>query len=609
MRSSQKLLKNPYVEKEGDYDARLTKVNERRLDVKIKEQPHREEDHQVEEIEAPDIYLDGIHYHIMNYPVNIGLTPTSPFYVDLATYRALRVHPLTNLAFKGRHQTDTTFKSQIHAFIYIEELRVHLEELEIDRLIDLYNVLPGQPELFVNYLLARHTCDMLSVLKLSDYEIPNKFFSQCEKLPRSVMSVPVIINGKTHMDFYDFIKFNQNRKADYIKMAREQKRKEVERDCQTRLERQEKLFEKKITSLEETTIHSAAFKRHLLSIDINHAGLFVEKSLQYKPSVLENEAALKRLKSLLSDYKEQTRDRYERIKESEVVKIKGMINTDVDGYQYVDPETEEPIHSIKVDYALLQELDDFLAVAPLKKQLRQAERLATENNAVIRMVNKDYNGKSVDEILKMHNYPMEKIPESLLVGISPFSKKVVLMTDPVILDGEYTICLRELKKFWNQKKVTGRWFGMFGGTEQDNYGLNPFTGKPVKTLAYDHNLKRAINQFIANLEYHKKCITQDEIENPNFIRKRFEDDKEKEDDYNPVFLGRRRGVLGLRLYQPLGLAAITVQANRDERDMDARTEYVDDGNNNNNQPDEQVIGDTSAYGYSISSDSPLKHLQ
>ena len=145
------------------------------------------------------------------------------------------------------------------------------------------------------------------------------------------------------------------------------------------------------------------------------------------------------------------------------------------------PYTCEPIRDISVHYKLLAELDDFLEKSPLTKQLLSIKYFIKRYDEIFKRHQPQDANKSFAQILKGMQFPVEKIPESLMVGILPYDDKTIVPTHPIILDGTCTVDYSVLMQFWEYKK--------------SNWGINPFTGKAVKTMEYDEKLKAILTSL------------------------------------------------------------------------------------------------------------------
>jgi hypothetical protein len=171
--------------------------------------------------------------------------------------------------------------------------------------------------------------------------------------------------------------------------------------------------------------------------------------------------------------------------------------------EFTHPYTCQPIRDISVHYKLLAELDEFLEKSPLTKQLLTIKYFIKRYDETFKRHQPQHANKSFAQILKDMQFPVEKIPESLMVGILNDTKTIVT-THPIILDGTCTVDYAVLMQFWEYKK--------------SNWGINPFTGKTVKTMEYDEKLKSDINQFMLNLDYYQQTIRQEKIVEGSYMR-------------------------------------------------------------------------------------------
>lgn len=104
--------------------------------------------------------------------------------------------------------------------------------------------------------------------------------------------------------------------------------------------------------------------------------------------------------------------------------------------------------------------------------------------------------------------PKQELQEelrSLEVGLIPGQAGVAELTShPVKLDGTDVIDYERLVAFWNspQSSFLGLW-----KSKVNHAGLNPFTGKPIETIAYDYALKAKTDRFMARCRYFPEAKT------------------------------------------------------------------------------------------------------
>jgi hypothetical protein len=186
---------------------------------------------------------------------------------------------------------------------------------------------------------------------------------------------------------------------------------------------------------------------------------------------------------------------------------------DDETHQYLNPITGKPISCIEVDYQLLQEIDSFLC--PVENQMRGVEAMAVhQQKAMNKYLDPHSRDKSYAQILADEAYPADKIPESLALGRIPGKDQLELMTHPVLLDGEDLIDLLRLQEFW--KPVPGMLFGRPGC-----HGINPFTMQPIKTIAYDEELKDSTDKFFLNRNMYKEIISEKNVRDASYLRTKF----------------------------------------------------------------------------------------
>lgn len=451
MRSTQQLLATRYEQGTGNNQQRLKTLERKRE----------------KSITAPEKYLDMHTGEMMDMPCNIKLVESADdYYIEYHSIHRLPFHPLSrqeNWRSEEKHQPDMPLAERIRTMLTIEEIKDYLLELETKRQAAILECLQGKPDQEVNALLAFEVSDIIKAYQFTQ-KIPDKFYSMTPA--RKLMTVPVMLDNTHLIDFHEFLALQPHH------VLTDSEREAIAKRYQDYIDRRRYDIEaekKQFMHLMINNISSATLSRtNILEAQINFEKTYQEKLVQLENFTLER-------------YIEVFEEREQP--------------------EYINPITGLPLQSIYIDYKLLSEINDFLD--PAKQQI-----LTLQQN--LKKYKYHDNEKSYLAILQEKNYPANKIPESLMVGLIPGSDEMEIMTHPVILDGQYSIDYARLKKYWE----SGR--GFFWS--ENRHGLNPFTGKPLTSIIYDTQLRAATARFIAKLDEYSRTITPTQIRDCEFLR-------------------------------------------------------------------------------------------
>lgn len=472
MRSTRQFLDHPYQASKKSNCERVKAVDA------LREKAH------LPALLIPEEYLDHLFHTVMHTPLDFSIGE-EPIIVDISTVKHFRSsdkgHPMSRQPLKPLiindgvrtepYKQDENLANRIHTYITIEELKLHAAACEEMRQTALLQALNGKSDSEAEQILAlqasANTADVIQVNGIPADSIPKKFFG-CE--PHSAaMTLPVIIDGKYHIDFFELIKTLPD---NHTLTAEEQVKREE---------------------------HSRQYKAERVKSFINARDQQI--------------ASLKEQNNCDTEYLERAINSITTMTERQVQGLLNMKTDDLfpaEAEEYINPYTGLPIQSITIDYALLAEIDCFLDT--FERQLEIVEKKAAQNDKDLKKYHSNLvNGKAYSQLLSDEEYPVEKIPESLTLGHIPGANHLEIMTHPVLLDGVYLIDLHRLQEFW--KPVSGLFFGRPGCR-----GINPFTKQPIKTIVYDSQLKEDTDRFILNRETFKKLTTADQAQRANYLR-------------------------------------------------------------------------------------------
>lgn len=460
MRSTQQYLSTPFAPSPGTRQSRLTQL-EKRLETTIN---------------PPERYLDALTNQIMDAPCNIKPTHIAvrddqekllykeidapDYYIDQDSHTLYTIHPTNrdpdwkkNWA-ENKYTVDTTLSACIEAWLTIEEIKFYAQKLEKQRRLN--------PQ---HYLQAETSTQLLQAYGREQEAIPDVFRSAITG--NQVMTLPVKLDGTHIIDFQELLDC-QPKPA----ISEQEQMEIVERwhhyfkQCQFTLEGKIKQKTRHLAALSSATLPPAEKAR----IEQDCQGKYLRKMAKLKEKV--------------------TLEWF----------IKTFCNTSQ--AEYLNPLTGQPVQSIQVELELLKRIDDMLN--PLHEQIRMVMKQ-------VDAFTKKPETKAYAAILLETKFPPEKIPESLALGRIPGNHhSMEVMTHPVLIDGEYMIDFGRLQAFWESKSI----FSIFWNTSWQHY--NPFTRQPIKTIAYDCQLKKETDHFMKNLPVMEKMISPEKVRSAQY---------------------------------------------------------------------------------------------
>lgn len=475
---------------------------------------------------VPDIYRCPIGLDVIDQPVPLKSYASDKTviyqYFEYKNIRHLEVHPETRTRlYESDIQISKAQQNIISAFVRFHEIHHHLMTRQLTR----NKLIAALPESKEKNLLQLSNTELLQVAGIPVDQVPDRYISPQFQpgVPKTVFTFPVIIettqqdeHGKHQQDssmticFYELLRYQ-----DYLyHIDDEQKQQELATE---KRRRKMVLEEQKRYNLMRAYLHNEDDE-----IALDYAAFRHE---------IEHKMGCKLTESLTFDD----------IKKSELSVL-------------INPFTGKPLESLEINYALMHELDMFMMTcyfqhleelrkrymqcatrlhqSQLPKQIAVLEQQSknlheklddllpkpafTDILNQVRETVQQYNDKAANGDIKEYIYRGSHMkykhpgksysdvlneagieaPEQLRLGLIPATRggacKLEFMTHPIILDHEFVIDYDTLLAFWKERSP---FLGLFGG-HKDRTGMNPFTGKPIKTIGYDKTLKAKIDQYM-----------------------------------------------------------------------------------------------------------------
>jgi hypothetical protein len=392
--------------------------------------------------EEPDKYLDQITFQVMNNPCNLSRTPDKIYFIDQSTASTLKTNPVSNEAGQAwwdakRFPINKKLSERIETWVRVQQIKEHCRVLtsSADR----------SPEVILKALKA---------INMHPASIPKHFFSMLSK--DKIMIVPIRLDNKHIICLTELLASQPT---------------------------QESIIENQ---------YRQYFKESVSRLQSEYADI----------ELLLANVALPRIKAVLILAKAE-RDYSEKYTElCQTHTLEWYKNTFFSTDRMVEcynPITHLPLQSIKIEYGLLEEIDNYLE--EIEMPLMPA--ITRELYTVRKIVEARPEARNYADELKALNVPRNTIPIAF-VGYNPFdpekgSMDSEIMTEPVIIDDHLPICYQRLKQYWKEHKVEN---------------INPKTGKPIATITYAHDLKKSIDHFILNRAAFSHALTKQELNNP-----------------------------------------------------------------------------------------------